>query len=134
MKQAKSRKKTVVAITVVVLLVVFLLSAYVLLRPGTAAGSKTLTVRVHHLSGQENTFTVQTDAEYLRGALEPDRIISGTESTYGLWLETVDGETADAEAQQWWGYDINGETAMYGVDQQPVTDGDVIDFTLNVGY
>ena len=35
---------------------------------------------------------------------------------------------------QWWGYNVNGTLAEYGVDGQVVTDGDVYDFTLNVGW
>ena len=49
-------------------------------------------------------------------------------------MTTVDGETADADQEQWWGYTVNGEFAEYGVDEQPINDGDVYVFTLNVGY
>ena len=47
---------------------------------------------------------------------------------------TVDGETADESEQQWWGYSVNGTFAELGVDSQPVADGDVYDFVLNVGW
>lgn len=47
---------------------------------------------------------------------------------------TVDGETADENEQQWWGYSVNGTFAELGVDSQPVADGDVYDFALNVGW
>lgn len=133
-KRNKIGRKTVFPAVILVLLLTVLLGAWFILRPDTVAGAKNLTVNVHHLSGETKTFSVKTDAEFLRAALEAETIISGTESTYGLWVETVDGETADADLQQWWGYDVNGETAVYGVDQQPVADGDVIDFKLNVGY
>ena len=49
-------------------------------------------------------------------------------------MQTVDGETADESKQEWWGYDINGVQAEYGVDSQPIADGDVILFTLHVGW
>ena len=60
--------------------------------------------------------------------------IEGTESEYGLYVTTVDGETADESKQEWWGYSVNGTFAELGVDSQPVADGDVYDFVLNVGW
>ena len=78
--------------------------------------------------------TIYTDAEYLSGALEQENLIEGTESEYGLYVTTVDGETADDSKQEWWGYSVNGEFAELGVDSQPVADGDVYDFVLNVGW
>ena len=56
------------------------------------------------------------------------------ESTDNIVVEVVDGETADESEQQWWGYSVNGTFAELGVDSQPVADGDVYDFVLNVGW
>ena len=128
------KKQGLIALGLAVLLTIGSLAVYSRLAPRTQAGSKTITVNVDHLIGDDTTFTVSTDAEYLRAALEQEGLIAGVEAEYGLWLTTVDGETADEDAQQWWGYDVNGEFALYGVDEQVVTDGDVYDFTLNVGW
>ena len=95
---------------------------------------KEITINVDHLNGDDTTFTIHTDEEYLRGALEQEDLIEGTESEYGLYVLTVDGETADESEQQWWGYSVNGTFAELGVDSQPVADGDVYDFVLNVGW
>ena len=56
---------------------------------------------------------------------------AATDSAAGT---TVDGETADESKQEWWGYSVNGAFAELGVDSQPVADGDVYDFVLNVGW
>lgn len=128
------KKSKVILAAVFVLLIAAVLAAWVFLRPGTDQGEKTVTVNVHHLDGSEKTISLKTDAEYIRGALEPEGIIAGTDEEYGMWVVTVDGETADDSLQQWWGYNVNGEMAMYGVDSQPINDGDVIDFILNEGY
>ena len=128
------KKQGLLALGFAVLLAAASLTVYYRLVPRTQAGSKTVTVNVDHLNGDDTTFTVSTDAEYLRAALEQEGLIAGVEAEYGLWLTTVDGETADESAQQWWGYDVNGEMALYGVDGQVVTDGDVYDFALNVGW
>ena len=49
-------------------------------------------------------------------------------------MTSVDGEAADESKQEWWGYSVNGTFAELGVDSQPVADGDVYDFVLNVGW
>ena len=118
-------------------LVVLCLAAFIigkLVLPAVNAGSKSITVNVKHGDESTKTFKYKTDAEYLSEVLLEKKLIEGTESQYGLYVTTVDGETADESKQQWWGYDVNGEMAMVGVDQQPVADGDVYDFTLNTGW
>lgn len=127
-------KQGLIALGLAVLLVIGSLAAYSRLAPSAQEGRKTITVNVDHLSGGDAAYTVSTSAEYLRAALEQEGLIAGAEEEYGLWLTTVDGETADESLQQWWGYEVNGETALYGVDGQIVTDGDVYDFTLHVGW
>lgn len=119
------------------LIVALLTGAYAVWRtnvPRAQGGSKTITVNIDHLAGEDRTYTIRTGEEYLRGALEQENLIEGTESEYGLYVLTVDGETADESGMQWWGYNVNGTLAEYGVDGQVVTDGDVYDFTLNVGW
>ena len=129
----KSKK----ALIALVILIVLLATMFLLQRtfsPKAEIGQKTITVLVNHLNGDKKTLELKTDAEYLRGALEKEGVIDGTEQSYGLWVETVDGEKADPAKDQWWGYNVNGEMALYGVDEQPVSDGDMIEFTLNEGY
>lgn len=130
----KLDKKTGVMLAVLVLLLALALSAYLFLSPKAQQGEKTITVNVEHLSGGNKTFTHSTDCEFLRGAMEELGILEGEESTYGLWVTGVDGETADESKQQWWGYSVNGEFSSYGVDSQVIADGDTFTFTLNVGY
>lgn len=127
-------KKIVIALAVLFLLLAGMFFLKTVFSPKVETGQKEISVSVHHLTGTVNTIKVKTDAEYLRGALEKEGIIQGSEQTYGLWVETVDGEKADPAKEQWWGYDVNGEQALYGVDEQPVSDGDTIAFTLHEGY
>ena len=127
-------KKEKKLLLVLILLICLLAGAWFALRPKPLEGAKIITVQVVHGSGETKEFRIGTDALYLRRALEDEGLIAGEESTYGLWVQTVDGETADDSLQQWWGYDVNGEYAVNGVDSQPVNDGDVYVFTLNTGY
>jgi len=127
--------RNMLPVVILVLLAVAFVTIYFLAKPAVSKGSKHITVHVTHLDQSVNTFEYDTDAEFLRPVLcEDNGLISGSEESFGLWIKTVDGETANEANQEWWGYSVNGETAMYGVEQQPVTDGDVIDFVLNVGY
>ena len=129
----KKNNKGVIALIIVLVLAAAALVIWQTNKPETQGG-KEITVNVDHLNGDDTTFTIHTDEEYLRGALEQEDLIEGTESEYGLYVLTVDGETADENEQQWWGYSVNGTFAELGVDSQPVADGDVYDFVLNVGW
>ena len=62
-------------------------------KPAAQEGGKKLTVTVVHGDGSTKDFAFATDAENLRGALEEQKLIEGTESEYGLYVLTVDGET-----------------------------------------
>lgn len=128
------KKSTLIIAIVAVFLLLTVLTAWLVFKPSANADVKSVTVNVVHGDGSETGFVITGEAEYLREMLEPAHIISGREDTYGLWVTTVDGETADESKQQWWGYTVNGEMSMYGVETQPVNDGDVIEFTLNEGY
>ena len=127
-------KKERIAVLLLLVLAAFSLASYQFLSPKPVEGAKEITVNVDHLAGEDTSFTFTTQAEYLRQALEEQELAAGEESEYGLWVQTVDGETADESKQEWWGYDINGVQAEYGVDSQPIADGDVILFTLHVGW
>ena len=126
--KSKQKKITLIVVIIAVVLVAAAVVCWVLFRPGTEQGSKQLTVEVQHTDGTENSITVNTDEEYLRPALEAYDLIEGEESEYGLFVQTVDGEFADGDAGTYWMYDINGAMAEYGVDSQPIADGDVILF------
>lgn len=132
--EKKNNKKGLIALAVVLVLAVAALIVWQVNKPEPQKGSKEITVNVDHLNGDDTSYTIYTDAEYLSGALEQENLIERTESEYGLYVTTVDGETADDSKQEWWGYSVNGALAELGVDSQPVTDGDVYDFALNVGW
>ncbi len=103
-------------------------------RPAPAEGAKHITVEVVHKDGGAKTFTYHTDAEYLGQVLVDAGLISGDSSEFGLYVTTVDGETADYDADQsWWALSVNGEFAQTGVDATPVRDGDAYTWTYTIG-
>ena len=127
-------KKTVLAVVVLVVLVAVAAFCWFRFAPSAVAGSKTIEVDIIHGDGTVKTFEIHTDAEFLRGAMEQEGLISGMESEYGLYILTVDGETVDESNQEWWGYTKSGEQVNYGVDTCPIADGEHYEFTFNVGW
>ncbi len=130
---SKNTKK-IIAVVALLVLVAAAIVAYVCLKPDSVQGGKTILVEVIHGDGTQKDFTISTDAEYLRGALEQEQLIQGSESEYGLYVTTVDGETADDSQQQWWCFTKGGEMLMTGVDTTPIADGEQYEITLTVGW
>ena len=131
-----NKNKKVLIIAAVVLLVI----AAVLLivdrnrQPQTEQGAKTISVAVIMDGETTRELTIHTDAEFLRGALEQENLIEGTESEYGLYVTTVDGIAADDAKRQWWCLTKGGEPVSTGVDTTPIADGDRFELTLTTGY
>lgn len=76
-------------------------------------GAVAFTVEVQGADGKTVTFTVNTDEETVGAALLKLGVIAGDDSEYGLYVKTVNGETADYDTDgTYWGFYINGEYAM----------------------
>ena len=103
-------------------------------KPETITGEKKIDIIVIHADKTENKFTYQTDAEYLVDVLLENKLAEGEQSSYGLFIQTVDGETADDSKQQWWCITKGDEQVNSGADSLPVADGDQFELTLMEGY
>ena len=122
-KQTKIILGAVVAILIVVLGVVFLLN-----RPSASKGAKSVTIEVMDNNGTETSYSTNTDAEYLSEVFDEidDLTVEGDVTDYGLYINTVNGVTADYSVDaSYWAIYVNGEYGQYGADQQVVNDGDV---------
>ena len=132
-KTVSKKKIALIAGVLIVLIAAFAL-IFTLTRPETAQGAKTIQIEVVVSDTDTREYTLHTDHESLRGALEEEKLISGTESEYGLFVTTVDGVTVDDSLQQWWCFTKGGETVNTGVDTTPIQDGDQFEITLTTGY
>lgn len=103
-------------------------------RPDTVVGEKQITISVIHGDSSKSTFSYDTDAEYLGEALTEQSLAEGTEGPYGMFITTVDGETADESKEQWWCITKGGEMVNTGADQTPIQDQDQFELTLKEGY
>lgn len=94
---------------------------------GKDEGGYEITVEVVDDQGETKSYQSVTDAEVLYDALlEIDGLtLDGYESDYGYYLTGVNGLTADYDADgAYWSLYVNGEYGSYGIESQPVADGD----------
>ena len=76
-------------------------------------------------------FTVNTDEETVGAALLKLGVIAGDDSEYGLYVKTVNGETADYDVDgTYWAFYVNGEYAMTGVDATTLEAGAIYAFRV----
>lgn len=128
--------KLVLAAAALVIAAAVLWGIYLAMLPEPAAGKKELTIEVVDDTQPPRTYTVHTDAQYLRQALEETEglAIEGTESAYGLMVETVNGVTADYSADgAYWAFYVDGAYCSYGIDEQPVEDGQTYQIVYTTG-
>lgn len=128
----KNKKVLIIAAVVLILIAAALFFIEGSKKPMPIEGAKTITVTVMQEGVENKVFTIHTDAEFLRGALEQEKLVEGSESQYGLYVTTVDGVTADDSLRQYWCFkDGNGDDLTVGVDSAPIADGDAFQIVLS---
>lgn len=136
-EKKKFNKKLVAGIVLLVVLVAAFAIIFSVFGAKPVAGSKEITIEVVDKEQGSTMYELKTDAEYLRQAMEEAEGLefSGTEGEYGLMIDTVNGLTADFSVDaSYWGFYVNGEYCNYGIETQPVMDGDAfqIVYTISV--
>ena len=88
---------------------------------------KAISIEVINKEGESQKYEIETGTEFLRQAMENTvgLTFGGSESEYGMMVDTINDERADYTLDgAYWAFYVNGEYCMFGVDAQPVTDGD----------
>ena len=132
MSEKKTNKKVVVGGVAAVVLVAMLAIMYSVFGVKAIEGSKDITIEVINKAKESTVYEFSTDAEFLRQAMEEAEGLT-FDGEDGMVL-TVNGETADYSVDAaYWGFYVNGEYCNYGIDTQPVVDGDAfsIEYTVN---
>lgn len=122
-----TKTKKILGVVAALVLVAVLAVVFLLFREKPVEGSKAITIEVVNSAAESEVYDLKTDAEYLRQAMEEAEglTFSGTESEYGMMVSVVNGERADYnEDGAYWSFYVNGEYCNYGIDTQPVEDGD----------
>ena len=127
-------RKTGILAAILIVLCIAAGILYTQNKPETISGTKEISISVIHADQTENTYTYLTDAEYLGEVLLENELAKGDITDYGLFISTVDGETADNSKQQWWCITKGGEQVNNGADTLPIIDGDQFELTLMEGY
>ena len=128
----KNKKVLIIAAAVLLVIAAVLLIVDRNRQPQTAQGAKTISVTVIMDGETTRELTIRTDAEFLRGALEQENLIEGTESEYGLYVTTVDGVAANDAKRQWWCFTKDGEMLNTGVDDTMIADGEHYEAFIDV--
>lgn len=82
----------------------------------------------------ETHFEIHTDEKTVGDALSKLGLIEGEESTYGLYVKTVNGITFDYDKDGiYWAFYVNDEYAQTGVDSTPITEGESYSFKAEKG-
>ena len=127
----RGKKKTLFAVAALAVVAALMLGLWYFTRPETQAGDKTVVVEVVHGDGNSREFICQTDEEYLGALLLEEELAEGEEGPYGLFITTVDGETAQDSLRQWWCITKEGERVDTGADTTPIGDGDHFELTMS---
>ena len=130
----KNKSTIIIAVAIVAVIAIFV-GAYSAFSEKPEVGAKTVYIEVVDAAQSVDEYTVQTDAEFLRQVMDEAEGLTygGAESEYGLMVDTVNGVRADYTLDgAYWSFYVNGEYCNYGIDTQPVADGDVfsIEYTL----
>ena len=92
-------------------------------------GAKSFAFSVTDPEGNETAVTVKTDKQYVGEALLELGLIAGEDSSFGLYVKTVNGVTLDYDKDgKYWALYVDGEYALTGVDTTEVVDGSAYAF------
>ena len=92
-------------------------------------GATSFAFSVTYADGAVDEFVINTDKTTLGDALLEVGLISGSESEYGLMVDTVNGVKADYNTDgAYWALYIGSDYATTGVDQTEITAGAAYSF------
>lgn len=127
MKEKTNWKPFAICLAAFCLAAAGLLLLYLNLRPAAVKGSKTITLEVVYEDSSTETYTVETEAEYLEQAvseMEGLTIDGSRTEQFGLMILTVNGVEADYNKNgAFWSITLDDTPCNYGVSQQPIENG-----------
>ena len=119
--------KKIAGIVLLVVLIAAMAVTFIVYREKSVEGEKNIAIEVVMQNETSTVYEVDTDAEYLIGAMEEADGLTfhGKEGPYGMSISTINGVRADYTLDgAYWGFYVNGDYCNYGVSQQPIEDGD----------
>lgn len=123
----KKSVKIILGVTGVAVLIAALVAVWMIFGAKPQEGAKEITIEVINSADESTVYELNTDAEYLRQAMDEAEGLTydGIESEYGVMISAINGEVADYSVDgAYWSFYVNGEYCNYGIDTQPIADGD----------
>ncbi len=133
-RQSGGKRAVIAALCILCALVFAFGGLWLALKPQTQVGSKAVTISVDDGQSDPKEFVYRTDEETLGALLVNTGLAQGESSTYGLFIQTVNGVTADTALQQWWCVTRSGEMLTTGADATPIADGEHYELVLTTGW
>ncbi len=94
-------------------------------------GSKSFAFTVVDKDGNETRLEIHTDKTLVGEALEELGLLIGEEGPYGLYVNVVNGITADYDVDgTYWAFYVNGTYGTTGVDQTEIEEGAAYSFKV----
>ena len=138
MEEKKNNKKLIIIIVGILLLIGLCTGLFFLYkntRENAVEGEKSIIVQINsERDGYSFEESYSTNEEYLGTFLDSEGLIGFTESQYGRYITSAKGYEAKDDEQSWWCISVNGESAMTGVDEIVINDGDTYSLELKIGY
>lgn len=95
-------------------------------------GATVFALTVTFADQSEKVYEIHTDKTTVGEALLELGLIAGEESSFGLYVKSVDGVVADYDVDgTYWAFYINGEYASTGVDVTTITPGATYAFKVS---
>lgn len=99
----------------------------------TQGSEITITVAVINKAGETSEHEIKTTAADLGTALVESGLVEDNQDSYGLYILTVNGETADWNVDQsYWSLSKDGEALMTGASATKIADGEHYELTYTV--
>lgn len=100
---------------------------------GSTGTEITLTIAVTNKAGETTEQEIKTTATNLGDALVESGIVEDNQDDYGLYILTVNGETADYSVDgSYWALLKDGEYLMTGASQTTIADGEHYELVYTV--
>lgn len=128
-------KKAILGVAFIVILIAVMGIFYGVFREKPVEGSKAITIEVVNKVKESTIYELKTDAQFLKQAMEEAEGLEfeGTEGQYGMTISSINGEIADfTKENSYWSFYVNDGYCNYGVDSQPVEDGDAFKIVYEV--
>ena len=121
------KAKKIAGVALLVLLIAAMAFTFDTFREKSVEGEKSITIEVVMQDESSTVYEVDTDEEYLLGAMEEadGLTFEGEEGPYGMSISTINGVRADYnEDGAYWAIMQGDDYLMTGVDTTPIANGD----------